>query len=119
RPIHDTHPPRALRPGHGSATPGANMPLTAAPADLAGSLRVDGSVTASGHASTSAVPNPASIALGGCQVTVSGTGLVDSSGDVNARNLVIGRTAITIDGTLRTTAAAMGGRNTANYTVGT
>jgi len=103
----------------GSGAPGGNIRLTAGSADLAGNLQVDGTVTATGHASTSAPPNPASIVLSGCQVAIAGTGQIDSSGDVNARNLVIGRTGITISGKLRTTAAATGGRNTANYPVGT
>src|SRR5438093_11337132 len=103
----------------GSGAPGGNIRLTAGSAGLAGNLQVAGPVTATGPASTSAPPNPASIFLSGCQVTISGTGQVDSSGDSNARNLVIGRTGITISGNLKTTAAAAGGRNTANYPVGT
>src|SRR5439155_18631398 len=90
----------------GSGVPGGNIRLTAGSADLAGNLQVDGTVTATGHASTGAPPNPASIVLSGGQVTISGTGQGDSSGEADARNLVIGCTGITISGKLHTTAAA-------------
>ena len=102
----------------GSGAPGGTITLTAGTPNLPGNLQVDGMVLATGHA-TGAVSSPASIVLSGCQVTVSGTGVVDSSGDLNARNQVTGRTAITINGKLLTTATGKGGSNTANYPVAT
>jgi hypothetical protein len=89
-------------------------------ADLAGNLQIDGTITAMGHA-PGAVAAPASIKLKGCQTTISGTALVDSTGDPGAFNLITGRSGITIqsNGKLKTTAAAAGGQNVPAFPTGT
>ncbi len=102
-----------------AGAPAGMVLLTAGSGDLTGDLQLDGDVSANGHASAAAAANPAAIILKGCQVTISSTGLVDSTGDLNARNLVIGRAGITINGKLRTSATGLGGSNTANYPMGT
>ena len=96
----------------GSGAVAGSIVLTAGTPDQTGNLTVDGNLLANGHAPNGAA-NPASIQLTGCQVTISGTGLVDSTGDVNSTNVVTGRKNILVqsNGKLRSTQA-----NIANYT---
>jgi hypothetical protein len=81
-------------------------------AELPGDLQIDGTLSAIGHDVSGLTP--ASIQLGGCQVTIGASGRVDSTGDVGSANTVTGRSGITINGRLRATAS-----NTAAYPVGT
>ncbi|HJQ84257.1 MAG TPA: hypothetical protein VKA21_09295 [Candidatus Binatia bacterium] len=104
--------------GGGSTLEGGTITLNAGFPDLAGNLQIDGNVRAIGHATTTLVPAPTAIALFGCQVTISSTGLVDSTGDRGATNTIVARKGITINGKLRTSAAGAGGKNLPTYPIG-
>src|SRR5207237_8652384 len=101
-----------------STREGGQITITAGAPDQAGTLQIDGQVDDGGRAS-GAVAHPASIQLSGCQVTITSTGTVDSSGDVGAFNRVIARKGLTIAGHLTSTPPNGGGHNDASYPNGT